>query len=142
MGESQGGMVAALLAASRPEEIQGLALLYPAFVIPDDARKRYTSEEDVPESSHIFGVPVGRIYYTDVLDMDVYREISGFDKNVLIIHGSMDGTVPIAYSERAVDEVYSSAELVVLDGAGHGFYGTDQETAAMDIVEFLKQNSL
>lgn len=31
MGESQGGLVAALLAVSKPEDVRGLALLYPAL---------------------------------------------------------------------------------------------------------------
>ena len=141
MGESQGGLVAALLAASRPEDIRGLALLYPALVIPDDARERYADESDIPETSQVFGTPVGRVYFTDILQMDVYDGIGNFDKNVLIVHGSDDSIVPISYSERAV-EVYPSAELIVMDGAGHGFYGVDRENAAMDIVEFLQQNIL
>lgn len=141
MGESQGGLVAALLAASRPEDVRGLALLYPALVIPDDARERYADESDIPETSQMFGTPVGRVYFTDILQMDVYDEIGNFDKNVLIVHGSNDSIVPISYSERAV-EVYPSAELIVMDGAGHGFYGVDRDNAAMDIVEFLQQNTL
>ena len=139
--QSQGGLVAALLAASRPEDVRGLALLYPALVIPDDARERYADESDIPETSQMFGTPVGRVYFTDILQMDVYDEIGNFDKNVLIVHGSNDSIVPISYSERAV-EVYPSAELIVMDGAGHGFYGVDRDNAAMDIVEFLQQNTL
>lgn len=130
IGESQGGLVAALLAASRPENIRGLALLYPALVIPDDARERYADVSDVPETAQVFGTPVGRGYFTDVLQMDVYDEIGSFDRNVLIVHGSDDSIVPLSYSKRAA-EIYPSAELIVMDGAGHGFHGADRENAAI-----------
>jgi pimeloyl-ACP methyl ester carboxylesterase len=48
MGESQGGMVSALLAAERPQDIAGMVLLYPAFNIPDMAREVYV-EGQIPE---------------------------------------------------------------------------------------------
>lgn len=141
MGESQGGLVAALLAASRPEDVRGLALLYPALVIPDNAREWYMDESHIPETAQVFGTPVGRVYFTDIFQMDVYDKIGNFNKNVLIVHGNDDSIVPISYSERAV-EVYPSAELIVMDGAGHGFYGADRGNAVMDIVEFLQQSTL
>ena len=40
-GESQGGFVGAYVAAQIPEKIKGLILWYPAFVIPDDAKRRF-----------------------------------------------------------------------------------------------------
>lgn len=110
-------------------------------MIPDDARERYTDVSDVPETAQVFGTPVGRIYYADVFQIDVYAEIGDFDGDVLIIHGSDDSIVPLAYSERAV-KTYSSAELMVIDGAGHGFYGADWEKAARALAEFVQQNTL
>lgn len=104
------------------------------------AREWYMDESDIPETAQVFGTPVGRVYFTDIFQMDVYDEIGNFDKNVLIVHGSDDSIVPISYSERAV-EVYPSAELIVMDGARHGFSGVDQEEAAIDIVGFLQQNT-
>lgn len=139
MGESQGGLVVALLAALRNEDVQGLALLYPALVIPDNARERYSDIADIPETAYVFGMRVGRIYYEDVLGMNVFDDIGAYDGNVLIIHGSNDSIVPISYSERAVD-TYTSAELVVLDGAGHGFYGADRDEAAENILDFVLEN--
>lgn len=54
VGESQGGLVAALLAAQRNEDIRGLALLYPALVIPDNAREQYSDIADIPENVYVF----------------------------------------------------------------------------------------
>ncbi|MBE5775789.1 MAG: alpha/beta hydrolase [Clostridiales bacterium] len=40
MGFSQGGFVSSYVAAQRPEDVAGLVLEYPAYVLQDDARKR------------------------------------------------------------------------------------------------------
>lgn len=63
---------------------------------------------------------VGKTYYERLLDYDFCKVIGKFDKDFLIIHGDRDNIVPLSYSEKAV-EVYPSAELVVIIGAGHGF---------------------
>jgi len=72
--------------------------------------------------------------------MNVFDDIDSYDGNVLIIHGSNDSIVPISYSKWDVDP-YTSAELVVLDGAGHGFYGTDRDEAAESILDFVLENT-
>ena len=121
MGESQGGMVSALLAAERPQDIAGMVLLYPAFNIPDMAREVYV-EGQIPEELYAFNVPVGHRYFTDAMYMDTYESIRGYEGNVLIIHGTDDPIVPLSYSQQAA-EVYQNAELEVIPGAGHGFQG-------------------
>ena len=87
-------------------------LLYPAFVLVDDAKERFDRPGDVPETyPHLF-MTVGRAYFEDLLDYDVYADIADFDKDVLILHGDEDSVVPLSYSERAL-EVYPSAELKI-----------------------------
>ena len=58
LGASQGGLVSALVAGNRPEEIRGLFLAYPAMCIPDDAKRRYASLEEVPDEVEIMGLTV------------------------------------------------------------------------------------
>lgn len=139
MGESQGGMVAALLAAKRSEDVKGLVLFYPAFVIPDYARSFYSDVSQVPKNPTALGRMVGRRYYTDVIDMNVYDEIKGYEKDVLIVHGNNDNTVPISYSERAI-KTYSSAQLLVMDGARHGFSGSQLQDACNEAVDFINSH--
>ena len=55
----------------------------------------------------------------DVMDMDPFREICGFPKPVLIVHGTKDRLVDIRYSRRAC-ECYPNCGLVEVNG-GHGF---------------------
>lgn len=140
MGESQGGFVAALTAAQRPDEINGLIMLYPAFVIPDNAKKSYASVSAIPDDINLWGVHVGAKYYSDMWDFNVYDEIRKYNGDVLIFHGTQDNLVDLSYSQRA-KETYKSAELVIYKGAGHGFNNSDAKDASDKIVEFVNKNS-
>lgn len=70
------------------------------------------------------------------MDYDIYEAVSAYDRDVLLIHGDADSIVPLSYSEKAV-EVYASARLEVLPGAGHGFSGEDAGKATGWILEYL-----
>jgi uncharacterized protein len=140
MGESQGGFVAALTAAERPKEISGLIMLYPAFIIPDNAKASYGSVSAIPDDTNLWGVHVSAKYYSDLWDLNVYDKIGKYTGDVLIFHGTQDHLVDISYSKRAA-ETYESAELVVYDGAGHGFNGSYSQDARDKMVEFVTKNS-
>lgn len=137
MGTSQGGMVSAMAGAAHPDEIRGMMLLYPAFCIPEDARTRYASADEVPDTLSFFSwLTVGRKYVTDVLDYDVYEDVAAYDGDILILHGDRDGTVDVSYSERAVEQ-YPSAELEIISGAGHGFSGDNFDLAVGYLFRYL-----
>lgn len=139
MGTSQGGAVSAVTAAANKEEIKGVILLYPAFVLVDHAKEQFQSVEDIPDTYYLLWMTVGRAYAEGLLDYDIYEAISAYDKDVLLIHGDADNIVPLSYSER-VAEVYESARLEVLPGAGHGFYGNDAEQAIDWMLEYLNEH--
>lgn len=138
LGTSQGGLVSALTAAKRADDIQGLMLFYPALCISDDAKSRYPSIDSIPETTYFMGMNVGREYYTSIYDYDIYENIAGYTDDVLIVHGDRDSVVPLSYSERAAT-VYNSADLKVLSGAGHGFYGQNAQSATDYILEYIKK---
>ena len=139
LGASQGGLVAAMAAKERKDEVEGLVLLYPAFSIPDSTRRQFPSKDDIQEINERMGSKVGRAYHEAVYDMDAYEEIRGFGKPVLIIHGDQDEVVPIDYSKRAL-EVYPEARLYVVKGAGHSFNIYSFSRAMDEIAEFVKRN--
>ena len=140
VGASQGSVISALVAAARPEEVRGMALIYPAFMLPDMARSQFASAGDIPESSEFLKMTIGKAYYETMLDFDIYAAIEPYKGNVLIIHGDADDLVPLSYSERAL-EVYASAELKVIPDAGHSF-SAPQARQAMDwILEFLQRET-
>lgn len=140
MGTSQGGAVSAITAAANKDEIKGAILLYPAFVLVDYVKERFDSAEDIPDSFYHMWMTVGRVYAEKLLEYDIYEAISAYDKDVLLIHGDADEIVPLSYSEKAM-EVYHSARLEVLPGAGHGFYGSDAEQAVGYMLEYLSTHT-
>lgn len=136
LGASQGGMVSAMTAAVHADDIKGLMLLYPGFCIADDARRRFDSLDEVPETVNLMGMTIGRAYYERLFDFDTYPVITPYAKDVLIIHGDRDDIVPISYSERAV-QVYPSATLETMSGSGHGFSGNNRQRATEYILSYL-----
>lgn len=135
-GASQGGMVSAMAAADHIEQIRGLVLFYPALCIHDDMTEMYPDFADVPSTVNFMGMVIGRPYFEDLYDFDTYGYISRYDKHVLIVHGNRDGIVPLSYSEQAV-EAYPSAELKVINGAGHGFGGKEQSLAIEYLLDYM-----
>ena len=70
---------------------------------------------------------------------DVYEDIGDYTKDVLILHGDADTIVPLSSSKRAQD-IYDHAELLVLPGSGHDFYGEAQQEAIDAILGYLRDS--
>lgn len=138
LGESQGGFVTAITAAQRPDDFRAVILYYPAFCIPEDARKRHGSAENIPERENFGGSILGKVYSEKLMDYDVYDVIPAYTGPVLIIHGDNDDVVDYSYSERA-KEVYQNAQLVRLPGEIHGFTGDGRKKAARLSYDFLQR---
>lgn len=138
-GQSQGGFISTYIACTR-EDIRGLIGFYPAYVLQDDALKQYTKLEDVPNTYVTpIGITVGKIYWKDATSFDIYEMMENCEVPTLIIHGTSDNIVPISYAERAVETLHN-AELLTIQGAGHGFSGQNNLTAMNRAIEFLNDN--
>ena len=141
LGTSQGGIVSAITAARHTEDVAGLILCYPAFLVHDDVHKTFSSLDSVPETFSYQWITAGRIYVSDMWDYDVYAEIGNYTKPVLLMHGSSDSIVPLSYAEKAA-EVYPDVEYYVINGAGHGFNGRSFEEAAEHIFAYIQKNGI
>lgn len=140
-GLSQGGFVSAYTAAQRPDDVKGLILFYPAFVLQEEYFEKYDSVDAIPdEEFESMGVPLGAIYAKDARSFDIYEEIGKYKGDVLICHGDKDTLVDLSYSEKAV-EVYDSAELKVIQYGEHGFQGKLAREATGYTVEFLQAHT-
>ncbi len=139
MGKSMGGVVCAITAAELLGKIKGLILMYPAFVLVDDIKAKFGSVSEIPDTFEQLGLTIGRVFAEKLLDYDVYKAVSAYRGDVLIIHGDNDGLVPLSYSEKALT-VYSRAELKIIHGAGHGFEGEDAKKAIGYISEYLESH--
>lgn len=137
LGTSQGGITSAIAAARHTDQISGLVLMYPAFLVSDSIHEQFASLEEVPDRFQFIWITAGRPYVEDMWDYDVYEEIGNYTGKVLLLHGSADSIVPISYSDRAA-EVYEDAEYYVIDGAGHGFHGDAFEDAVRYVFEYLR----
>lgn len=135
-GASQGGMVSALVAEKRGEQIKAMMLLYPAFCIADDWQKRFPKKEDVPEEIVLWDVPLGRTYFDAVRNFRIDEQTGGFAKPVLIMHGTEDGVVPISYSEQAAGR-YPDAKLEIFPGEGHGFTPDGDKRVSEMVLAFM-----
>ena len=71
-------------------------------------------------------------------DYDVYADMPHYTSPVLIVHGTADATSPFSYSERAV-QTFPDAELVTIDGAGHGFSGSAWDRAMGSTAAYLQR---
>ncbi len=145
-GCSQGGLVSALLAAKREADVARLVLYFPAFCIPDDARRgrmlrsRFDPEHVPPTFRSMLLIKLGAQYALDAQRLDPYREIRAYGKPVFICHGSADKIVKLSYAQRAERE-YPNAKLVVIPGAGHGFIFSGFRPAMRATMDFLKESA-
>lgn len=119
-GASQGGMVSALAAEKCRNDIGGLILLYPALCIAEDWRKKYPDTESIPEVTEFWGMKLGKRFFTSIHDLEIWKELGGLNKPVLILHGSEDTVVTKEYGMRAAQQ-YRNAVLEIFEGEGHGF---------------------
>lgn len=144
MGGSQGGFVAALVAAKHPEIVDRLVLLFPALCIPDDARAGKMmfakfDPQNIPAVVHCGPMKLGRCYVADVIGMDPIRQIAHYPGPVLIIHGTKDGIVKLDYSRRA-QQAYANARLHIIEGGGHGFSPRHDAIAIRQLRQFAGVN--
>lgn len=137
IGESQGGLVTALTAAEMPKDIQSVILIYPALCIPDDWNKRYPEITDIPDTTRMWNVPLGRRFFLEVRDIDVFKSIKKYKRPVLIVQGDKDPVVSLDDSRRAV-KGYRDARLHIIPGAGHGFKPKEQRQSLQQIKAFLE----
>ena len=144
-GGSQGGMVSAMAAEERQDDIKGMVLIFPAFNIPDNWNNtnypvdRYPTEESIPEVIDFWGVKLGRGFVYTMRDLDIFANMADFKKPVLILHGTTDNIVPLSSSQRAVN-TYPDAELVIYEGEGHGFTPATMRDVEKELFAFINDN--
>ncbi len=142
-GHSQGGLMVMLAGAAKHDVIRAIIPLSPAAMIPEQARK-----------GSILGTEFDPLHVPDVLKVYEDEELKGnyvrtaqlvfvepaidaFDKDVLIVHGDRDESVPVEVGVRAAKR-YKKAKLVLIPGDDHCYnYHLDQVTEA--IREFMEQ---
>ena len=138
MGSSQGGAVSALV-SSKHDDIKGTILLYPALSIPVVIHNWYSNINEIPNIVKMNdNITVGKKYFTDIWNIDVYNEIKKDTKSILIIQGTDDRLVSLEHSKK-VNSIYSNSQLYEIKGAGHGFDGKYFEESLKHVIDYLKK---
>lgn len=145
MGFSQGGLVSGLTAAKCKDEIAKLIMVYPALCIPDHARRGKLGGgtydvNDVPECIDCGRTIIGKGYHEDVVNKDVYLELTAYKGPVLILHGTADTIVDYTYSIHA-QKMYEEGQchLQIIENAGHGFDEAQRESVLASIKQFFEK---
>ena len=141
LGMSQGGYVVTETAADLPDEIAGLILMFPAFNINDLITAEFSSPEDVPESVTIFDQTVSRKYFVDAMNEPIREDMKQYAGPVLLLHGSNDPIVPAQCSLDAA-ELFPDAEVHLIEGAEHGFFGPQADGAFSLCLSFLESRGI
>jgi hypothetical protein len=117
-----------------------MILMYPALSAKEDSgMTQYQTKDEVPEDVSLFGgwIHVGKNYITDLWDIDFNQLLSSYQGKVLLLHGDKDGTVPISWSEEAM-EIIPDCEYHVVKGGGHEFFGQPFEEAMSYILSYVQ----
>lgn len=143
-GNSQGGLVSAIVAARKPDEIKKLLLYYPAFSIPDDARRgniigTEIDSQNVPAEFWALNVLLGEKYVRVSQKMNI-NDVYAYQHPVLICHGTSDRIVDISYAREAAKK-YPCATLVEIEGGDHGFHKVGFDEAMNVTADFLERNA-
>lgn len=143
-GASQGGFISCLVAAEYKEKIDKLMLIYPALCIPDDARKGQMqmiefNPNDIKNTFKSKPFRFSAKYPESVINIDIYEEIQKISCPIFIIHGNQDKIVDMEYVKKARKlSKNESSDLVILEGAGHGFNKKQFKEAVNYIIDYLK----
>jgi len=113
-------------------------LVFPALCIPDNWNQRYPTTAEIPDTTRLWDVPMGRRFFLELRGLDVFKSIKKYKNPVLIVQGDKDPVVSMDDSKRAV-KIYKNARLHVIPGAGHGFKPEEQQQSLQQIKAFLEE---
>lgn len=109
-----GGLVSALTAAGRFEDVAGLVLMCPAMNMKETCNQYFKDTDTIPEIVENFiGIPglnLGKVFFDDLYRVD-FETMFQYTKPVYLLHGTADEMVPIAYS-RELAKKYNKAKFV------------------------------
>lgn len=130
VGLSMGGVVASLLARDCQEMIQTLCLWAPASNMRQVTQSGEGQDAIAVQRNgyaSIGGLPVGVPFLEELLTLDLLFELGAFDKNVLILHGDQDITVPLEASDPYLKLYGNKAKRIIIKNADHTFNHVDWE---------------
>lgn len=144
VGLSMGGAVASMLAGDRKEDIKSLCLWAPAGnmgeLIIKGTREKGAQEMETSGFTDVGGLLLGKGFIEDILKVDIFGKAAPYDKNVLLLHGDNDQTVPYSTSERYLEIYGTKSVLHTIEGGDHTFNSKKWEDEVLDYtIGFLEE---
>lgn len=142
VGSSQGGFVSSMVASKLQDQIKALILYYPAFCIPDDAKKgnilgTLIDPVHIPASFNAIGVTLSSKYVLDAQNIDEKKQVYSYTGPVLLAHGKRDTIVDIQYAQRA-RSLFQNCQLIEIEDGDHGFGAGGYLEAMVATRKFIK----
>jgi esterase/lipase len=136
LGLSMGGAVASMLAGDCKNDIKSLCLWAPAGNM-GELVTRGRSEDEINEMHKIGfwdlgGLSLGSGFLNDILSLDIYSKAASYDKNVLLLHGTKDQTVPMSTSEKYLEIYETRGVLHFIEESDHTFNKKEWEEEVLD----------
>ncbi|MCK6255490.1 alpha/beta hydrolase [Fictibacillus sp. KIGAM418] len=123
VGHSMGGAVAAQVAKEIPNDIHKVCLWAPAGNMNKLAASYFEKYPKLPNGNvDLNGLELGRGFYEDLKNRNLYHEITSYTNPVMIIHGTEDEAVPHEYGQRYYDTyVNNDRGIHLMEGVDHVF---------------------
>lgn len=142
-GQSQGGVVASMIAGVYHDRIDKLAITAPAATLVDDARAGRLMDgaydpSAVPDRQDVLGFRVGGFYLRTNQMLPVYEWAARYAGPVCVIHAEGDATVDKQASLR-YHEVYANSVLHILPGGNHALQGDVRATVLELVCGFFEK---
>ncbi|WP_446897346.1 alpha/beta hydrolase [Clostridium sp. LBM24168] len=136
IGLSLGGAVAGMLAGDCRDDVSCLCLWAPAGnikeIVMDGKRENDIKEMQEKGFWDVEGLTVGTGLLEDLWNINILKKSSFYNKNVMIIHGDNDETVPFETSEKYLEIYGEKAVLHDVKGSDHTFNKKDWEEEVLD----------
>lgn len=146
VGMSLGSVVASVVAAESALPVRSLTMWSTAAMFADEIRSGTLQGKslDTLDSDGYFdflGMRMGPAMRDDAASFDVYGRAAAYPGPVRLLHGTED-FVPLSYAERYLQVYVDRAELMVVDGADHG-WGTvpHRELVFSRTVDFISHHA-
>lgn len=154
-GASAGGHLSLLLATSQeigPDEehsdepVARVSAVVAYFPVTDLESERIAATNHVRETYglELFDMLPGFDYHPNLdEELSPVTYATGDDPPTLFIHGDQDRLAPLRQSEimqASLSEAGATAEVLVLEDAGHGFAGNDLDTALNRTLDWFERH--
>jgi hypothetical protein len=144
VGMSLGSVIASTVAAESALPIRSVTMWSTAAMFADEIRDGFLQGQSLGmlDSEGYFdflGLRMGPAVRDDAVSFDVYSRASGYTGPVRLLRGTED-FIPVSYAERYLEVYGDHAELIVIDGADHGWAQLPQRDLVISqTVDFISR---